>query len=55
VRVEPKTFFANERTLIDWCTVSTILGSVAVGLMNHVSQNFQVAGKILMLPVLSFF
>eukprot|EP00392_Amoebophrya_sp_AT5.2_P005506 g5515.t1 len=54
VRVEPKSFFANERTLLDWCAISTLLGSVSVSLMNHVSPQFQLAGRLLMLPVLYF-
>jgi len=34
VRVEPKVFFANERTFLSWLNFSVILGGLAVGLLN---------------------
>lgn len=34
VRVEPKVFFANERTFLAWLHFAVILGSIAVGLLN---------------------
>ncbi|CAG8632759.1 12853_t:CDS:2 [Acaulospora morrowiae] len=34
VRVEPKVFFANERTLLSWLNFTIILGGLAVGLLN---------------------
>ncbi|KAH8925414.1 putative VTC1-protein [Atractiella rhizophila] len=34
VRVEPKVFFANERTYLSWLNFSVILGGLAVGLLN---------------------
>ncbi|KAL9611632.1 MAG: hypothetical protein Q9167_003747 [Letrouitia subvulpina] len=33
-RVEPKVFFANERTFLSWLNFTVILGSLAVGLLN---------------------
>ncbi|TKA57225.1 hypothetical protein B0A53_01181 [Rhodotorula sp. CCFEE 5036] len=34
VRVEPKVFFANERTFLSWLSFSVVLGGLAVGLLN---------------------
>ena len=34
VRVEPKVFFANERTFLSWMNFSVLLGTLAVGLLN---------------------
>lgn len=34
VRVEPKVFFANERTFLSWLNFTIILGSLGVGLLN---------------------
>ena len=33
-RVEPKVFFANERTFLSWLNFTVILGSLGVGLLN---------------------
>lgn len=33
-RVEPKVFFANERTFLLWLNFTVILGSLGVGLLN---------------------
>ena len=33
VRVEPKTYFANERTFLSWLNMAVLLSSVAVGLI----------------------
>merc|ERR1712144_153445 len=33
-RVEPKVFFANERTFLSWLNFPVILGGLAVGLLN---------------------
>jgi len=32
--VEPKVFFANERTFLSWLNFTVILGGLAVGLLN---------------------
>ncbi|KAI9489120.1 hypothetical protein BDB00DRAFT_932242 [Zychaea mexicana] len=34
VRVEPKVFFANERTFLSWLNFTVVLGAFAVGLYN---------------------
>ena len=34
MRVEPKVFFANERTFLSWLHFAVILGGLAVGLLN---------------------
>ncbi|MCJ1255582.1 vacuolar transporter chaperone [Lignoscripta atroalba] len=33
-RVEPKVFFANERTFLSWLNFTVILGGLAIGLLN---------------------
>lgn len=33
-RVEPKVFFANERTFLSWLNFTVLLGGLAVGLLN---------------------
>ncbi|CAG8600382.1 4666_t:CDS:2 [Funneliformis mosseae] len=34
VRVEPKVYFANERTFLSWLNFTVVLGGLAVGLLN---------------------
>lgn len=34
VRVEPKVFFANERTFLSWLNFALVLGALAIALMN---------------------
>ncbi|KAG0212356.1 vacuolar transporter chaperone [Mortierella sp. GBA30] len=34
IRIEPKVFFANERTFLSWLNFTVLLGSLAVGLLN---------------------
>ncbi|KAG9321678.1 hypothetical protein KVV02_004082 [Mortierella alpina] len=34
IRIEPKVFFANERTFLSWLNFSVLLGSLAIGLLN---------------------
>jgi len=33
-RVEPKVYFANERTFLSWLNFSILLGALAVGMLN---------------------
>ncbi|CZR60384.1 probable negative regulator of cdc42p [Phialocephala subalpina] len=33
-RVEPKVFFANERTFLSWLNFSVIIGALSVGMLN---------------------
>ena len=34
LRLEPKVFFANERTFLSWLNFSVLLGGLAIGLLN---------------------
>jgi len=34
IRVEPKVFFANERTFLSWLNFTVILGGLSIGLLN---------------------
>ncbi|KZP00213.1 putative VTC1-protein controls Sec18p/NSF-dependent priming of snares and [Calocera viscosa TUFC12733] len=34
IRIEPKVFFANERTFLSWLHFTVVLGGLAVGLLN---------------------
>lgn len=34
MRVEPKVFFANERTFLSWLNFTVVLGGLAMGLLN---------------------
>ncbi|OMJ07174.1 Vacuolar transporter chaperone 4 [Smittium culicis] len=43
-RVEPKVFFANERTFLAWLNFSMLLGSLSLGLLNFGDQNGRYAG-----------
>jgi len=38
-RIEPKVFFANERTFLSWLNFSIILGALAVGMLNFGSSS----------------
>ncbi|KAI8322192.1 SPX-domain-containing protein [Martensiomyces pterosporus] len=46
VRVEPKVFFANERTFLAWLNFSIVLGSLALGLLNFGDQTGRIAGAV---------
>lgn len=35
IRIEPKVYFANERTFLKWLEFSTIVSAMAVGLLNY--------------------
>jgi len=37
-RVEPKVYFANERTFLSWLNFTVILGALAVGMLNFGDQ-----------------
>ena len=39
VRVEPKTFFANERTFIQWLSVGMLLMSVGIAIVEVISSS----------------
>ncbi|PVU99443.1 hypothetical protein BB560_005498 [Smittium megazygosporum] len=44
VRVEPKVFFANERTFLSWLNFSILLGTISLGLVNFGDSTIRVAG-----------
>ncbi|KAJ1722347.1 hypothetical protein LPJ53_003215 [Coemansia erecta] len=44
VRVEPKVFFANERTFLSWLNFAIVLGSLALGLLNFGDRTGRIAG-----------
>ncbi|KAF7456705.1 putative vacuolar transporter chaperone [Cryptosporidium felis] len=54
VRVEPKTFFANERTLLQWMNMSVLLATISVSLLSFGTQVGRICGMI-MSPVAIFF
>lgn len=54
VRVEPKTFFANERTLLQWLNIAVLLASVAITLLSFGQPAAKAAG-LLLAPVAIFF
>eukprot|EP00918_Siedleckia_nematoides_P067840 GHVU01147655.1.p1 GENE.GHVU01147655.1~~GHVU01147655.1.p1 ORF type:complete len:362 (-),score=88.64 GHVU01147655.1:192-1277(-) len=54
VRVEPKTFFANERTLLQWMNTAVLLATISITLLNYGSHQSRIAGLI-MAPVAIFF
>eukprot|EP00922_Rhytidocystis_sp_ex-Travisia-forbesii_P019565 GHVS01028936.1.p1 GENE.GHVS01028936.1~~GHVS01028936.1.p1 ORF type:complete len:767 (+),score=94.82 GHVS01028936.1:35-2335(+) len=54
VRVEPKTFFANERTLLQWMNTAVLLSTISITLLNFGTKTSRVAGLI-MAPVAIFF
>ncbi|KAH8584400.1 G-associated signal transduction [Cryptosporidium sp. chipmunk genotype I] len=54
VRVEPKTFFANERTLLQWMNMSVLLATISVSLLSFGTQVGRICGLI-MAPVAIFF
>lgn len=54
VRVEPKTFFANERTLLQWMNTAVLLSTISITLLNFGTPTGRLAGLILA-PVAVFF
>jgi SPX domain protein involved in polyphosphate accumulation len=47
VRIEPKVFFANERTFLSWLHFCIVLGGLALGLLNFGSDTVgQISGVI---------
>ncbi|KAJ1548873.1 hypothetical protein HK405_013627 [Cladochytrium tenue] len=53
-RIEPKVFFANERTFLSWLHFCIVLGSLALGLMNFGDRVGQIAGFGFTLVALAF-
>lgn len=46
VRVEPKVFFANERTFLSWLHFCIVLGGLALGLLNFGDSVAQISGLL---------
>lgn len=44
MRIEPKTFFANERTFLSWLHMAVTLGSIAAALLGFSSDGGHVRG-----------
>lgn len=45
-KVEPKTFFANERTFLQWVTVGVFIGGIGIGIDNEDDRKFNVSGTM---------
>ncbi|KAF9353385.1 vacuolar transporter chaperone [Mortierella sp. AD094] len=47
VKMEPKVFFANERTFLNWLQFSVLLGSISLTLLNFGNYMTRVSGAVL--------
>ncbi|EEH18016.1 vacuolar transporter chaperone 1 [Paracoccidioides brasiliensis Pb03] len=45
-RVEPKVFFANERTFLSWLNFTVLLGGLALGLLNFGDRVGQISAAL---------
>ncbi|KAN0084642.1 vacuolar transporter chaperone 1 [Elaphomyces granulatus] len=45
-RVEPKVFFANERTFLSWLNFTVLLGGLAIGLLNFGDRVGRIAASL---------
>ncbi|KAJ3118369.1 vacuolar transporter chaperone [Phlyctochytrium bullatum] len=54
VRVEPKVFFANERTFLSWLNSSIVIASLAIALLNLGDAVGQIAGLLFTLVAMMF-
>ncbi|KAG0076360.1 vacuolar transporter chaperone [Podila epicladia] len=54
VRVEPKVFFANERTFLSWLQFSVLLGGLALGLLNFGDKISRISAGLFTFVALSF-
>ena len=55
VRVDPKAFFSNERTFIQWMHISVTMGSISLTLATLAdSADVRTAGVLLIAPSLCF-
>jgi uncharacterized membrane protein YidH (DUF202 family) len=52
-RVEPKVFFANERTFLSWLNFTVILGGLAIGLLNFGDTVGQISAGLFTLVALA--
>lgn len=51
--MEPKVFFANERTFLSWLNFTVILGGLAVGLLNFGDRVGQISAGLFTLVALA--
>ncbi|KAI8901428.1 VTC domain-containing protein [Globomyces pollinis-pini] len=54
VRVEPKVFFANERTFLSWLHFCIVLGGLALGLLNFGDTVGQISGLVFTVVAMMF-
>lgn len=54
VRIEPKVFFANERTFLSWLHFCIVLGGLALGLLNFGDKVGQISGVIFTVVAMMF-
>ncbi|KAJ3050837.1 vacuolar transporter chaperone [Rhizophlyctis rosea] len=54
VRVEPKVFFANERTFLSWLHFCIVLGGLALTLLNFGDRVGQISGVLFTLVAMMF-
>ncbi|KAJ3038290.1 GTPase regulator Nrf1 [Rhizophlyctis rosea] len=54
VRVEPKVFFANERTFLSWLHFCIVLGGLALTLLNFGDRVGQIAGVLFTIVAMVF-
>ncbi len=52
-RIEPKVFFANERTFLSWLNFSVILGGLGVGLLNFGDRVGQISAGVFTLVAMA--
>lgn len=46
LRIEPKTFFANERTYLSWLSMATTVGGISTALAGYASSVEKPKGKV---------
>uniref|UniRef100_A0A1D1Y4G1 Vacuolar transporter chaperone 1 n=1 Tax=Anthurium amnicola TaxID=1678845 RepID=A0A1D1Y4G1_9ARAE len=52
-RVEPKVYFANERTFLSWLQFTVVLGGLALGLLNFGDKIGRISAAIFTLVALA--
>lgn len=53
-KVEPKLFFANERTFLSWLQMAVLLGSASIGVLAFSSKNSKSKKSHILCPYLEF-
>ncbi|KAJ3064556.1 hypothetical protein HDU98_012044 [Podochytrium sp. JEL0797] len=54
LRIEPKVYFANERTFLSWLHFCIVLGGLALGLLNFGDRVGQISGVAFTFVAMSF-